>query len=55
MATPVGRPCAQCTAVLVARQQTAVPARHGRHRWHGWLWRILHPGRSAEAAARWRP
>jgi hypothetical protein len=52
LAAPVGRPCAQCTAVLVAAQQPTVPARRSRHRWHGWLWRLLHPSRSAEAGDR---
>ena len=45
MAAPVGRPCAECTAVVVASRLPLGPARHGRHRRPGWLWRILHPGR----------
>ncbi|MBV9161578.1 MAG: hypothetical protein JO281_08515 [Pseudonocardiales bacterium] len=50
MAAPVGRPCTRCTAVLVAAHQPTSPARRGRHRWHGWLWRMLHPGRSVRAS-----
>ena len=55
MVAPVGRPCTRCTAVLVAAQPTTGPARRSRHRRPGWLWRMLHPGRSAGADARWRP
>ena len=40
MAAPVGRPCPECTAVLVASRPPTDPARHGRHRRPGWLWRI---------------
>ncbi len=47
MAAPVGRPCPECTAVLVASRPPTRPARHGRHRHPGWLWRILRLGRVA--------
>ncbi|MBV9731027.1 MAG: hypothetical protein JO309_16785 [Pseudonocardiales bacterium] len=49
MAAPVGRPCARCTAVWVAARSTTGPARRSRHRRPGWVWRMLHPGRSAGA------
>jgi hypothetical protein len=53
MAAPIGRPCSRCTAVLEARQPTGTAWRP-RHRRPGWLWRILHPGRSTRADARRR-
>jgi hypothetical protein len=52
MAAPVGRPCPECTAVLVAARLPTGPARRGRHRRPGWLWRILHPGRVTGAETR---
>ncbi len=52
MVAPVGRRCARCTAVLVPAQRaipaTGAPARRSRHRQAGWLWRMLHPGCSAD-------
>ncbi|MGB8198944.1 MAG: hypothetical protein WCF33_04485 [Pseudonocardiaceae bacterium] len=45
MAAPVGRPCPDCVAVLVASLPPTCPARRGRHRRPGWLRRILHPSR----------
>jgi hypothetical protein len=45
MAAPVGRPCPECIAVLIASRPRPGP----RHRRAGWLWRILHPGRVTEA------
>jgi hypothetical protein len=45
MAAPVGRPCPDCVAVLVASRPPTGPARRGRHRRPGWLRRILHPSR----------
>jgi hypothetical protein len=49
LATPLGRPCADCIAVSVARQRTPTvrPARRSRHRQLGWLRRILYRQRNA--------
>lgn len=49
LATPLGRPCANCITVSVARQQTLTvrPARRSRHRQPGWLRRILLHQRNA--------
>ena len=49
LATPLGRPCADCIAVSVMQQQTPTvcPARGSRHRQPGWLRRILSRPRSA--------
>ena len=43
LATPLGRPCANCITVSVAHQQTPTvrPARGSRHRQTGWLRRLL--------------
>jgi hypothetical protein len=43
MAAPIGRPCPECVAVVVAARAPAAPARRGRHRRPGWLRRILRP------------
>jgi hypothetical protein len=49
LATPLGRPCADCITVSVARQQipTAPPAHRSGHRQHGWLRQILSRHRNA--------
>jgi hypothetical protein len=49
MAAPVGRPCPECTAVLVASRLPTRPARHGRHHRPGWLRRILRLSRAARS------
>jgi hypothetical protein len=43
LATPLGRPCAECTAVSATQQQvpTLRPGRRARHRQSGWLRRKL--------------
>ncbi|HEY6423538.1 MAG TPA: hypothetical protein VIY28_09895 [Pseudonocardiaceae bacterium] len=48
LATPLGRPCADCTAIWVARQQTSTAhvARRSRHRRPGPLRRILQSRRN---------
>lgn len=48
LATPLGRPCAECTAVTAAQQQvsTGRPGRRSRHHQSGWLRRKLHPQRT---------
>ncbi len=48
LATPLGRPCAERTAVTAAHQQipTVRPSRRSRHRQSGWLRRKLHPQRN---------
>jgi hypothetical protein len=48
LATPLGRPCAECTAISAAQQQVPIvrPGRRSRHRQSGWLRRILHPRRT---------
>ncbi|MGH3922325.1 MAG: hypothetical protein ACRDTT_05560 [Pseudonocardiaceae bacterium] len=52
LVAPVGRPCAKCTAVLVAahQPQPSRPVRRVRHRQRGWLWRMLHPHSDAAVA-----
>jgi hypothetical protein len=48
LATPLGRPCAECTAVAATQQQvpTLRPCRRARHRQSGWLRRKLRPQRN---------
>ena len=48
LATPLGRPCAECTAVSTAEQQvpTVRSRRRFRHRRPGWLRRKLRPQRN---------
>jgi hypothetical protein len=48
LATPLGRPCAECTAVSAAQQQvpTVRPDHRARHRQPGWLRRKLRPQRN---------
>lgn len=48
LASPLGRPCAECTAVSVAQQQGPIvrPGRRFRHRHFGWLRRKLQPQRN---------
>lgn len=55
MAAPVGRPCRECVAVVVAARSPAVPARRGRHRRPGWLRRILRPVCSSSLATAEEP
>ena len=47
-ATPLGRPCAECTAVSATQQQvlTVHLGRRSRHGQSGWLRRILRPRRT---------
>jgi len=51
LATPLGRPCAECPAVSVAQQQvpTVRLGRRSRHGLPGWLRPILHPRRTIGA------
>ena len=48
LATPLGQPCAGCTAVSAAQQQVPIvrPDRRSRHRRPGWLRRKLRPQRN---------
>jgi hypothetical protein len=48
LATPLGRPCAACTALSAAQPQgpTVRPGRRSRHRQPGWLRRKLRPQRN---------
>ena len=48
LATPLGRPCAECTAVSATQQQvlTVRLGRRSRHGQSGWLRPILHPRRT---------
>jgi hypothetical protein len=48
LATPLGRPCAECTAALAAQQQvsTVRPGRRSSHRQSGWLRRKLNRQRN---------
>ncbi len=48
LATPLGRPCAECTAISAAQQQVPIvrSGRRSRHGQSGWLRRILHPRRT---------
>jgi hypothetical protein len=48
LATPLGRPCAACTALSAAQPQgpTVRPGRRSRHRQPGWLRRKLRPRRN---------
>ncbi|MGH3973501.1 MAG: hypothetical protein ACRDS9_09260 [Pseudonocardiaceae bacterium] len=58
LVTPVGPPCARCTAVLVAAHPGRLPVRPVRrcgHRRRGWLWRIPHPHSDAATAQVQRP
>ena len=55
MAAPVGRPCPECVAVLLASRPSTGPARRGRHRRLGWLGRIMRPSRATEAGTRCGP
>jgi hypothetical protein len=48
LATPLGRPCAQCTAISVAQQQVPIVrlGRRSRHGQSGWLRRKPNPRRT---------
>ena len=58
LATPFGRPCAECTTAVVESPQlppTAQRTRRPRHRRPGWLWRILHSRRNTSTDIKaWR-
>lgn len=43
LVAPVGRPCAKCSAVVVAERRGQSSTRPVRHRQRGRLWRMLHP------------
>jgi hypothetical protein len=59
LATPLGRPCAECAAVSAVQQQavTVRLGRRSRHGQSGWLRPILHSRRTigTDVGGWWRP